>query len=244
MTKRRSGVRSTQIRYFCSHFSSIPRAYSAGYPILKTVAGSNSTRGKKNRKNAMNHSERHATTQLQTNLRRRRSLMVLGGPTEGTPAAAAAFEVPIAGVPTYCVELSLETDCFVVAMGASCPDWLSPNTSSTTAVQVPGPFSKSNPNNRQVSVTGSPIPHASPQQLLESKSWLTSWRQFSLRVRFDIAGRIASTAMPVASDPEWRRHTPRKFRRIHQRFSLMPLQSSAERSCAGCFARTRIPLKH
>ena len=32
------------------------------------------------------------------------------GPTEEIPAAAAALEVPIAGVPTYCVGLDLEVD--------------------------------------------------------------------------------------------------------------------------------------
>jgi hypothetical protein len=58
----------------------------------------------------MNHAVRKATTQLQTNLRRRRSVMVLVSPMEGAPAAAAAFEVPIAGVPTYCARLSLEAD--------------------------------------------------------------------------------------------------------------------------------------
>jgi hypothetical protein len=77
---------------------------------LKTVAGSNKTRGRKNRKNAMNHAARKAATQLQTNLRRRRSVTVFVDPTEGMPAAAAAFEIPIAGVPTYCVGLGLEAD--------------------------------------------------------------------------------------------------------------------------------------
>jgi hypothetical protein len=37
-------------------------------------------------------------------------VMVFVGPMEGTPAAAAALEVPIAGVPTYCVGLGLEAD--------------------------------------------------------------------------------------------------------------------------------------
>ena len=40
------------------------------------------------------------TTQLQTNLRRRRSAMVFAGPVEEIPAAGAALEVPTAGVPT------------------------------------------------------------------------------------------------------------------------------------------------
>jgi hypothetical protein len=56
----------------------------------------------------MNHAARKAATQLQTNLRRRRSVTVFVGPTEGTPAAA--FEVPIAGVQMYCVGLGLEAD--------------------------------------------------------------------------------------------------------------------------------------
>lgn len=58
---------------------------------------------------------------------------VFGGPTEGALAAAAAFEVPIAGVPTYCVGLGLEADRVAVATSACCLDWLSP-CSSFTAV--------------------------------------------------------------------------------------------------------------
>ncbi|MGA8438295.1 MAG: hypothetical protein WB762_03765 [Candidatus Sulfotelmatobacter sp.] len=49
--------------------------------------------------------------QLQTNLRRRRrSVTLFVAPTEGAPAPAAAFEVPIAGVPTHCAGLGLESD--------------------------------------------------------------------------------------------------------------------------------------
>jgi hypothetical protein len=60
-------------------------------------------RGRKNRKNARNHAVRKAVTPTQTSLRRRRSTSVFDGPAEESPAEAAAFEVPTAGVPTYFV---------------------------------------------------------------------------------------------------------------------------------------------
>ena len=46
---------------------------------------------------------RNAVTPTHTNRRRRRSTSVLEGPAEESPADAAAFEVPTAGVPTYLV---------------------------------------------------------------------------------------------------------------------------------------------
>ena len=103
MTKRRSGVRSTQMRNFCCHLVSTPSAYSDGYPILKTEFGSKSVRGRKKRKKARNHAVRKAVTPTQTSRRRRLSISVFEGPDEASPAAAAAFEVPTAGVPTYFV---------------------------------------------------------------------------------------------------------------------------------------------
>src|SRR5215470_20202575 len=67
------------------------------------VGGSNSVRGRKKRRKAMNHAPRKAVTLHQTR-RRRPSLVTLGsGPTVATPPAAAAFDVPTAGVPTYLV---------------------------------------------------------------------------------------------------------------------------------------------
>src|SRR5205085_8894144 len=93
---------STQIRYFCWNFVSTPSANSDGYPILKSVFGSKRVRGKKKRKNARNQAVKNPVTIVHTNRRRRRSTSV-NGAVPATPAAAAAFEVPTAGVPTYFV---------------------------------------------------------------------------------------------------------------------------------------------
>src|SRR3954453_23190743 len=106
MTNRRSGVRSTQIRYFCWNFVSTPRANSDGYPILNRVFGSNKVRGRKKRKKARNQAVRNPATIVQTKRRRRRSTSVEGA-VPATPAAVAAFEVPTAGVPTYLVASAL-----------------------------------------------------------------------------------------------------------------------------------------
>src|SRR5437879_2645926 len=91
------------MRYFCWNLVSTPSANSEGYPILKTELGSNRVRGRKNRKKARNHAVRNAVTAIHTRRRRRRSMSVFDGPDEESPAAAAAFDVPTAGVPTYFV---------------------------------------------------------------------------------------------------------------------------------------------
>src|ERR1700688_4438077 len=91
------------MRYFCWNLVSTPSANSEGYPILKTELGSKRVRGRKNRKKARNHAVRNAVTPTQTRRRRRRSMSVFEGPEEESPAEAAAFEVPTAGVPTYFV---------------------------------------------------------------------------------------------------------------------------------------------
>src|SRR5581483_6735570 len=49
----------------------------------------------------MNHAPRNAATQLHTKRRRTRSMSVSSGPAVASPPAAAALEVPTAGVPTY-----------------------------------------------------------------------------------------------------------------------------------------------
>ena len=100
------------MRYFCCHLVSTPRAYSEGYPILKIAFGSNRVRGRKKRKKARNHAVRNAVTPTHTRRRRRRSTSVFDGPDDARPPAAAAFEVPTAGVPTYLVASSagLATD--------------------------------------------------------------------------------------------------------------------------------------
>src|SRR5258708_4328558 len=90
------------MRYFCWNFVSTPNANSDGYPILKTELGSNRVRGRKKRKNARNHAIKNPVTMVQTKRRRWRSMSV-DGAVPATPAAAAAFEVPTAGVPTYLV---------------------------------------------------------------------------------------------------------------------------------------------
>src|ERR1700747_1431256 len=94
------------MRYFCWNLVSTPRANSDGYPILKTELGSNRVRGRKKRKNARNQAARNPVTMVQTKRRRCRSISV-EGTVVATPAAAAAFEVPTAGVPTYFVASTL-----------------------------------------------------------------------------------------------------------------------------------------
>src|SRR5205807_2792669 len=67
------------------------------------VGGSKRVRGRKKRRKAMNQAPRNAVTLHQTR-RRRPSLVALGsGPTLARPPAAAALDVPTAGVPTYFV---------------------------------------------------------------------------------------------------------------------------------------------
>src|SRR5450631_1334853 len=88
------------MRNFCWNFVSTPSANSDGYPILKTELGSNKVRGRKKRKNARDHAARKPVTIVHTNRRRRRSISVEGA-VPATPADAAAFDVPTAGVPTY-----------------------------------------------------------------------------------------------------------------------------------------------
>src|SRR5215467_8600105 len=90
------------MRYFCWNLVSTPSANSDGYPILKTVLGSKRVRGRKKRKNARNQAAKNPVTIVQTKRRRRRSISVEGA-VPATPAAAAAFDVPTAGVPTYFV---------------------------------------------------------------------------------------------------------------------------------------------
>src|SRR5271169_2435644 len=67
------------------------------------VGGSKSVRGRKNLKKAMNQAPRNPVTVTHTS-RRRLLLISLGsGPTVAKPPAAAALDVPTAGVPTYLV---------------------------------------------------------------------------------------------------------------------------------------------
>src|SRR5207245_51143 len=67
------------------------------------VGGSKSVRGRKKRRKAINQAPRNAVTLHQTK-RLRPTLAWLGsGPTVAKPPAAAAFDVPTAGVPTYLV---------------------------------------------------------------------------------------------------------------------------------------------
>src|SRR6266851_6466751 len=67
------------------------------------VGGSKSVRGRKKRRKAMNHAPKNPVTATHTR-RRRRWLIALGsGPTVAKPPAAAALDVPTAGVPTYLV---------------------------------------------------------------------------------------------------------------------------------------------
>src|SRR5215470_8335408 len=67
------------------------------------VGGSKSVRGRKKRRKAMNQAPRKAVTAHQTKRRRPSFAWEGSGPTVATPPAAAALEVPTAGVPTYLV---------------------------------------------------------------------------------------------------------------------------------------------
>src|ERR1700687_924101 len=67
------------------------------------VGGSNSVRGRKKRRKAMNHAPRNAVTADHTSRRRCWLISLGGGPTVANPAEATAFDVPTAGVPTYLV---------------------------------------------------------------------------------------------------------------------------------------------
>src|ERR1700758_3469990 len=52
----------------------------------------------------MNQAVRNAATAVHANRRRPRLISLSSGPTAATPPAAAALEVPTAGVPTYLVD--------------------------------------------------------------------------------------------------------------------------------------------
>src|ERR1700733_5783717 len=70
MTKRRSGSRPRQARLVFRSRWSTPRLKSAGKPILKTVLGSYSARGKKKRRNIRKLTPRYPQISAQTILRR------------------------------------------------------------------------------------------------------------------------------------------------------------------------------
>ena len=72
---------------------------------MKLVAGSNKVRGRKKRKKAKNHATRNAATALHTNRRRCWLTSLSSGPIDAIPPAAAALEVPTAGVPTYVLDV-------------------------------------------------------------------------------------------------------------------------------------------
>src|SRR6266566_4174107 len=67
------------------------------------VGGSKSVRGRKKRRKAMNHAPRNPVTVTHTSRRRFRLISLGSGPTVAKPPAAAALDVPTAGVPTYLV---------------------------------------------------------------------------------------------------------------------------------------------
>src|SRR5258705_12292337 len=71
--------------------------------MLKTVGGSKGGGGRKNLKKAINHAPRNPVRVTHTNRRRFRLISLGSGPTVAKPAAAAALDVPTAGVPTYLV---------------------------------------------------------------------------------------------------------------------------------------------
>src|SRR5713226_7420197 len=67
------------------------------------VGGSKSVRGRKNLKKAMNQAPRNPVTVTHTSRLRFRLISLGSGPTVAKPPAAAALDVPTAGVPTYLV---------------------------------------------------------------------------------------------------------------------------------------------
>src|ERR1700674_1057946 len=67
------------------------------------VGGWKRVRGRKKRKKARNQAPKNAVTVVQTSRRRRWLIWLASGPTVANPAAAAALDVPTAGVPTYLV---------------------------------------------------------------------------------------------------------------------------------------------
>src|SRR5260370_33356216 len=79
------------------------------------VGGSNSVRGRKKRRKAINQAPRKAVTAHHTRRRRRLLTSLSFGPTVAKPAAAAAFEVPTAGVPTELAASSALADVFAAS---------------------------------------------------------------------------------------------------------------------------------
>src|SRR5712692_6297771 len=67
------------------------------------VGGSKSVRGRKKRRKAINQAPKNPVTAIQVRRRRLRLISLGSGPTVAKPAAAAALDVPTAGVPTYLV---------------------------------------------------------------------------------------------------------------------------------------------
>src|SRR5260370_7610552 len=65
------------------------------------LGGSKSVRGRKKRRKAMNQAPKNPVTAIQVRRRRLRLISLGSGPTVAKPPAAAALDVPTAGVPTY-----------------------------------------------------------------------------------------------------------------------------------------------
>src|SRR6266568_1850764 len=81
------------------------------------VGGSKSVRGRKKRRKAMNHAPRKPVTATHTSRRRCLFISLGSGPTVAKPAAAAALDVPTAGVPTYLVASALPAADVFAASG-------------------------------------------------------------------------------------------------------------------------------
>src|SRR5208283_676718 len=111
MTKMRSASRTTQMRAWALKRSSTPGWKSDGYPILKTVLGSKSARGKKKRRNIRRLAARKPQTQLQIILRR--SL------AEGEISAILALEDPALGAGLAAVAAAGTGACVGVGVAES-----------------------------------------------------------------------------------------------------------------------------
>src|SRR5215472_7209895 len=124
MTKRRSALRTTQIRYCCWNFVSTPIPKSDGKPTRKTVLGSKRVRGRKNLKNIRKSTARKPPTRVQIMPRRVlftgstglvSTVLVLAPAEDPTTEGLAAFTGFSTGVVVAALGFSSVTDFWSVS---------------------------------------------------------------------------------------------------------------------------------